>query len=233
MATGKKTRRKSGQRAPDAPRVGLICGDRPLADRIRKALDGAGFALAFSISPAELHKSQASRVAEVLVVTGSLRSGDSSPYPGVRARFPEGRLVACAPSGDGQVLRSAVDRGVDGVVWESHLDQTLASTIQAVRAGQFVVPLDMLGRHQPEELTNREKQALSLVIMGLTNREIAQKLYVSESTVKSHLNTAYRKLRVHSRAEAVRVIADPDAGLGTGILAITGPGLARGRTRRG
>jgi hypothetical protein len=67
------------------------------------------------------------------------------------------------------------------------------------------------------------------MIMGLTNREIATKLFVSESTVKSHLNTAYRKLGVHSRVEATRLIADPDEGLGTGILAITGPGLKRTR----
>jgi predicted ArsR family transcriptional regulator len=71
-----------------------------------------------------------------------------------------------------------------------------------------------------------------MVIMGLTNLEIAQKLYISENTVKSHLNTAYKKLGVHSRAEAQRLITDPDQGLGTGILAITAPGLTRGRPPR-
>jgi hypothetical protein len=58
---------------------------------------------------------------------------------------------------------------------------------------------------------------------------MAQKLFLSENTVKSHLNTAFRKLGVRSRAEAARLIADPDEGLGTGILAVTAPGLARGR----
>jgi DNA-binding CsgD family transcriptional regulator len=94
------------------------------------------------------------------------------------------------------------------------------------------MPREILRRKQAPDLTNREKQALSMVIMGLTNLEIAQKLYISENTVKSHLNTAYKKLGVHSRAEAQRLITDPDQGLGTGILAITAPGLTRGRPPR-
>ena len=67
--------------------------------------------------------------------------------------------------------------------------------------------------------------------MGLTNREIAENLFFSESTVKSHLNTAYRKLGVTSRVEAAEMITDPEEGLGTGILAITPKGHARVRRR--
>ena len=59
-----------------------------------------------------------------------------------------------------------------------------------------------------------------MVVLGLANREIAHKLRLSESTVKSHLATSYTKL-VRTRAEAAAFILDPRAGLGTGILAIT------------
>jgi DNA-binding CsgD family transcriptional regulator len=93
-----------------------------------------------------------------------------------------------------------------------------------IRAAGPIVS-DPNGRATEPELTNREKQSLSLVIMGMTNRQIADKLFISESTVKSHLNTAYRKLGVRSRAEATRLIADPRTGLGMGILAITRSGL--------
>ena len=99
------------------------------------------------------------------------------------------------------------------------------------RAGQLVVPRDSYQRLEPPHLTNREKQTLSMVIMGLTNQEIAEKLFISEGTVKSHLNKAYRKLGVRSRGEAARLIADPAEGLGTGILAITRPGHARAHAR--
>jgi DNA-binding NarL/FixJ family response regulator len=81
----------------------------------------------------------------------------------------------------------------------------------------------------PPELTMREKQVLSLVVMSLSNGEIARQLYLTESTVKSHLGTAFRKLGVRSRAEAARLVADPERGFGTGILAITGPKLTVGK----
>jgi DNA-binding NarL/FixJ family response regulator len=69
-------------------------------------------------------------------------------------------------------------------------------------------------------LTPREKQILALVVMGFTNREIADQLVVAESTVKSHLFSAFRRLGVRSRSEAVALITDPSRGLGSGILTI-------------
>jgi DNA-binding NarL/FixJ family response regulator len=59
----------------------------------------------------------------------------------------------------------------------------------------------------------REKQVLELVLAGLTNGEIAGRLYLSESTVKSHLASSFRKLGVSSRVEAARRVLDPDSGL--------------------
>ena len=66
-------------------------------------------------------------------------------------------------------------------------------------------------------LTRREKQILALVIAGLTNAEIAAKLYLAESTVKSHLSSAFSKLGVSSRHEAASLILDPERGRGLGI----------------
>ena len=66
-------------------------------------------------------------------------------------------------------------------------------------------------------LTNREKQILGLVVGGLTNAQIARELYLAESTVKSHLSSAFMKLGVSSRNEAVAVILDPVRGSTLGI----------------
>ena len=60
-----------------------------------------------------------------------------------------------------------------------------------------------------------------MVVMGFSNPEIAAKLHVSESAVKSHLYSAFGTLGVSTRKEAVALILDPTAGFGTGILAIT------------
>jgi DNA-binding NarL/FixJ family response regulator len=70
-------------------------------------------------------------------------------------------------------------------------------------------------------LSGREKQALGLVIMGLSNRQIASQLYLAESTVKCHLSSAFAKLGVRSRHEAVTEILAPNSRLGIGILGIS------------
>jgi DNA-binding NarL/FixJ family response regulator len=70
-------------------------------------------------------------------------------------------------------------------------------------------------------LSFREKQVLGMVVLGLSNAEIARQLYLTESAVKTHLSNGYRKLGVRSRGQATALILDPERGLGTGILRIT------------
>jgi hypothetical protein len=58
--------------------------------------------------------------------------------------------------------------------------------------------------------------------MGYMNSQIAERLFLAESTVKSHLSSAFRKLGVRSRNEAVDLILNPERGLGMGILGLVG-----------
>ena len=67
-------------------------------------------------------------------------------------------------------------------------------------------------------LSYREKQILALAINGLSNSQIAGRLYLAESTVKSHLSSAFRRLGVRSRREAAAFVLGADEALRRSIL---------------
>ena len=119
-------------------------------------------------------------------------------------------------------VRSALAAGVSGVVLTDDLDVALYPCLQAVQTGQTCVPRGHWRQIEPPALSSREKQILGLVVMGFMNSQIATQLFLAESTVKSHLSSAFGKLGVRSRNEAVSLILDPERGLGMGILALGG-----------
>jgi len=133
-------------------------------------------------------------------------------------------LVLVVPS-DGvrrRDLRAALAAGVAGIVLDEDLRATLCACLHAVQAGQTCVPREHWRQLEPPVLSSREKQILGLVVMGYMNSQIAQQLYLAESTVKSHLSSAFGKLGVRSRHEASELILDPDGGLGLGVLGLVG-----------
>jgi DNA-binding NarL/FixJ family response regulator len=122
-------------------------------------------------------------------------------------------------------LRTALTGGVAGVVLEEEMTHALGPCLYAVRAGQICVPQRHARQIEPPVLSTREKQILGLVVMGYMNGQIAERLFLAESTVKSHLSSAFGKLGVRSRNEAVNLILDSERGLGMGILALGGEPL--------
>jgi DNA-binding NarL/FixJ family response regulator len=140
-------------------------------------------------------------------------------------------VVVCGEIRPGE-LRAALAAGVTGVILESQLTATLGSCLVATRAGQVCVPKRHARQVEPAALSAREKQILGLVVMGYMNSEIGEQLFVAESTVKSHLSSAFAKLGVRSRNEAVDLILDPERGLGMGILALGGEPLEPKATAR-
>jgi DNA-binding NarL/FixJ family response regulator len=110
-------------------------------------------------------------------------------------------------------VRKALRAGVDGFVAEPENERVLRGTLAAVLAGQISVPRAIRERIVWTVFSLREKQVLQLVAAGLTNAEIADRLFLSESTIKSHLSSSFRKLGVSSRAEAAAAVLDPDTGL--------------------
>jgi DNA-binding NarL/FixJ family response regulator len=114
-----------------------------------------------------------------------------------------------------------LEAGASGVVLADELDAALGPCVEAALAGQVCLPRDHAPQVEPPALSAREKQVLGLVVMGHTNGEIASRLFLAESTVKSHLSSAFGKLGVRSRNEAVELILDSERGPGLGILGLS------------
>ena len=122
-------------------------------------------------------------------------------------------------------VRAALGAGAAGVVLEREMAGTLGPCLHAVRVGQICVPRQQWRQIAPPALSAREKQILGLVVMGYMNSQIAERLFLAESTIKSHLSSAFGKLGVRSRNEAVNLILDSERGFGMGILALGGQPL--------
>jgi DNA-binding NarL/FixJ family response regulator len=138
------------------------------------------------------------------------------------------RVVVICPEIERWDVRAVLAAGAAGVVLEREMAGTLGPCLHAVRVGQICVPRQQWRQVAPPALSAREKQILGLVVMGYMNSQIAERLFLAESTVKSHLSSAFGKLGVRSRNEAVNLILDSERGFGMGILALGGQPLEAG-----
>ena len=130
-------------------------------------------------------------------------------------------LVVVSSDPDGAGLRQALNAGADGVVFESDLESTLGPVTQSVLVGHISLPRRFHRCVVKPVFSHREKEVLAMVVKGLGNRQIANRLFLAESTVKSHLSTAFQKLGVRSRKEAAALLMDPEEGL-EAVLSIEG-----------
>jgi two-component system response regulator DesR len=217
------TATKPPEDAPASAGVVGICLQEgfPEAD-LAELLESAGYETAFELrDPAAAVELCRSAAPDVLLV-GAARPGPATLELAAKVADADSTIkviLICQRSGNGEV-RKALDAGVSGVVSLTDLASALPPVIEVVRVGQVSVPGSRGSELQKQILTAREKQILGLVVMGLTNAEIAGKLFLAESTVKSHLSSAFAKLGVASRSEAASVILDPRSSAGLGILTI-------------
>jgi DNA-binding NarL/FixJ family response regulator len=118
-----------------------------------------------------------------------------------------------------RLLHRALRAGLDGFVLESQIDAALAPSVRAVLAGQVVVPRRERRQLLPDALSHREKEVLAMVVLGYSNYQISDRLFLAESTVKSHLSSTFSKLGVRSRSEAAALVLDPHEPIGIAVRA--------------
>jgi two-component system response regulator DesR len=118
----------------------------------------------------------------------------------LHAALPETRILLL--SGVGSISPAVARRaGASGFVSK---DLGAGDIVKAVRMVALGMEVFGRGEEQAGPLSGREREVVGLIAAGATNREIAQRLYLSPHTVKEHTSAIYRKLGVRNRAEAVK-----------------------------
>jgi DNA-binding NarL/FixJ family response regulator len=135
-----------------------------------------------------------------------------------RRRLPEAGIVAILAETALGETRRLLAAGADALVLEDEMDDVLPTALRSVSLGQVSVPRPLRELVEIPALSHRERQILALVVAGCTNAEIAKRLYLAESTVKTHLSSAFRRLGVTSRREATAAVLGLDDQFRLGVL---------------
>ena len=124
----------------------------------------------------------------------------------IRAQSPDARIIVLTTfDGDEDIYR-ALQAGARGYLLKGMDGDVLMEAIHAVHAGKSRVPAPvaerLAGRLSGPVLTERETDVLKQIVLGLSNREIGAALFISEATVKTHINSLLGKLGVSDRTQA-------------------------------
>ena len=158
------------------------------------------------------------------IILLDLDLGEESGFeilPQLIANGHAGRVILLTGMRDPEAHRRAVRMGAVGLVLKEHAIETVLKAIEKVYAGEAWLDRAMIAtilreRSRPDvangrsaeaakiaTLTERERQVIGLIGEGLKNREIAERMYISEATVRHHLTSIFNKLGVADRLELV------------------------------
>ncbi len=128
---------------------------------------------------------------------------------------PEVAVLMLTSFTDDQVMIAAMQAGCSGYVTKHETADVIANGVRAAVAGEAVISaallsrlLSQVGANDPAPVTNlspRELEILGLLVEGVSNQEVAERLFVSLNTVRNHVQHILQKLGAHSRLEATAI----------------------------
>jgi DNA-binding NarL/FixJ family response regulator len=209
----------------DEPRVLLADQDAAARTALRRVLEVGGFVVCGEAADAET----AARVAsserpDLAVVEVRLPGNGLRACADIVADVPTAKVVILTSSTDDADLLAALQLGAAGYLGKDIELERIPTVLRAVLEGETALPRALVGRVIAElrdrraagrlrladdrvvRLTGREWEVLGLLREGRSTAEVAEQLLISEVTVRSHVATVVKKLRVRDRAAAIRVL---------------------------
>jgi NarL family two-component system response regulator LiaR len=129
---------------------------------------------------------------------------------------PDTAILILTAYDDDEYVLGLLDAGAAGYLLKSARGRDLVGAIRTLKAGESVLHPDIIARLLKRAtvtsvreskaqglLSERETEVLRLVAMGMSNKEVAEELFLSQRTVKAHLTSVFNKLNVASRSEAI------------------------------
>ncbi|ANX11971.1 DNA-binding response regulator [Fictibacillus arsenicus] len=133
----------------------------------------------------------------------------------IKEKNPDARILVLTMYTHDEYLMSALKAGADGYLLKDAPSEHVVDAINAVYRGESMITPSMTKKlvnihlqqtqvkKDESNLTDREQEVLIGLVEGLSNKEIAEKLFISDKTVKIHVSKIFKKLEVKSRSQAV------------------------------
>lgn len=159
---------------------------------------------------------------DILLLDINIPGGGIHTAEKISANHPTTKIIMLTASSDDDDLVKALKAGARGYILKGVASRELISIVRAVQAGEgYITPSlaanllsEMAGgprasKTEPDpldELTKREREILEHIAVGLSNKEVGQRLHVSEKTVKHYVTSVLQKLHVRNRVEAALLV---------------------------
>jgi two-component system, NarL family, nitrate/nitrite response regulator NarL len=215
----------------------VICDDHQLlVEALATALADLGYTIEAAVTtPGEGVRAVNEYDPDVLLLDVNFPVGSGlDAARQVTARHPRTKVVMLTGTEDHDVLGEALDAGVSGYVRKAQRIEVIAQAIEDAVAGKLAVDKALAQRLRDRghattapksvvaALTPRERHVLKMLVRGSSTADIVHELGVSPSTVRTHVQSIFVKLGVHSRVQAVTMLShlgllDPVDGISVGL----------------
>jgi DNA-binding NarL/FixJ family response regulator len=156
----------------------------------------------------------------VVLYAGRLKEDCLNSIRRIRELYPGVPVLVFGSHLDLGLAWAALKNGADGFVHAQMHPAQVLSAVEVVQRGELAAPRQLLGyffsqNEKPKigDLSARQREILEMVVEGLSNAQIAGRLYLSESTIKQHLGAVYKELGVHNRTEAAKTMREQAGGV--------------------